>query len=58
LREAITRLLNCEKERRKMGKRARDYVEAYYALPIIAQKYHRMLQQGFEKMFMTGEQPI
>jgi len=58
LREAITRLLDSEQERREMGKRARDYVEAYYALPIIAQKYHRMLQQGFEKMFMTAEQPI
>ncbi|MBD0345985.1 MAG: glycosyltransferase family 4 protein, partial [Coleofasciculus sp. Co-bin14] len=58
LREAITRLLDSEQERRKMGKRARDYVEAYYALPIIAQKYHRMLQQGFEKMFRTADQPI
>lgn len=58
LREAITRLLNCEQERRKMGQRAREYVEAYYALPIIAQKYHRMLQQGFEKRVITAEQPI
>jgi glycosyltransferase involved in cell wall biosynthesis len=29
LREAITRLVDSEQERREMGKRARDYVEAY-----------------------------
>ncbi len=47
LREAITRLLDSEQERREIGERARDYVERYYALPILAEKYHRMLQRGF-----------
>ncbi len=58
LREAITRLVDSEQERREMGNRGRDYVEAYYALPIIAEKYNRMLQRGFDKMFRTADQPI
>ncbi|HBB32484.1 MAG TPA: hypothetical protein DDZ80_31980 [Cyanobacteria bacterium UBA8803] len=47
LREAITRLLDSEQERCLMGTRARSYVECYYALPVIAEKYHRMIQRGF-----------
>ena len=54
LREAITRLVDSEQERREMGNRASDYVEAYYGLPISAEKYHRMLQEGFEKMFRSA----
>lgn len=46
LREAITHLLDSEQKRREMGCRARDYVERYYALHLIADKYHRMLQRG------------
>ena len=47
LREAIGYLIDSEQERQEMGKKARDYVERYYALPIIADKYHQMLQCGF-----------
>jgi len=43
LREAITQLIDSEVKRRELGKRARTYVESYYALPLIAEKYHRML---------------
>jgi glycosyltransferase involved in cell wall biosynthesis len=48
LREAITRLVDSEQERREMAKRAREYVECYYSLPIIAEKYHRMIQRGWD----------
>ena len=44
LREAILHLLDSEQERWKIGKRARKYVECHYALPLIAEKYYRMLQ--------------
>ena len=46
LREAILHLLNSEQWRRELGQKARDYVERYYALPLIAEKYHQMLQRG------------
>jgi glycosyltransferase involved in cell wall biosynthesis len=46
LREAINHLLMSEQARRELGQRARNYVERYYALPLIAAKYHQMLQQG------------
>ena len=49
LREAIIHFLDSKKERCEMGQRARSYVEHYYALPIIAEEYHRMLQRGFAK---------
>ena len=49
LREAITQLMDSELERCELGRRARAYVESYYALPVIAEKYHRMLQDGFVK---------
>ncbi|MFB0534675.1 MAG: glycosyltransferase family 4 protein [Anaerolineae bacterium] len=47
LREAITQFVNSEQKRREMGKKARDYVKRHYALPVIAEKYHWMLQHGF-----------
>lgn len=47
LREAIACLLNNEHQRTEMGRRGRSYVKDYYGLPVIAEKYHRMLQQGF-----------
>lgn len=46
LREAITYLVDSKQARCDLGQRARDYVERYYALPTIAEKYHRMLQVG------------
>ena len=49
LQEVITNLLDSEQERYKLGEKARKYVENYYSLPIIANKYDRMLQDGFAK---------
>lgn len=46
LRTAIAQLLDSESERLEMGQRARNYVERYYAVATIAEKYHRMLQRG------------
>lgn len=47
LRQAVIHLLNAENERVEMGRRARSYVNDYYGLPVIAEKYHQMLQRGF-----------
>lgn len=47
MRESITYLLKHEYKRTEMGGKARSYVKDYYGLPIIAEKYHRMLQRGF-----------
>lgn len=55
LRQAIANLLNAEDERIEMGRRARCYVEAYYGLPVIAEKYHQMLQRGFAQHSSFGE---
>ena len=49
LREAIFHLLDSEQQRQEVGKRGRDYVENYYALFVIAGKYHQMLQQTLAK---------
>ena len=46
LRQAITNLLNSQAERVEMGRRARGYVKDYYNLPVIAEKYHQMIQRG------------
>ncbi len=46
LRAALSQLLDSEQKRCEMGLKARDYVKRYYALSIIAEKYHRMLQYG------------
>lgn len=54
LRSALTHLLTSEQARQKLGQRARDYVERYYALPLIAAKYHRMLQQGLVHSSIQG----
>lgn len=45
LRKAITQLLDSEQKRLEIGQKAREYVESYYALPLIAKKYHQMLQK-------------
>jgi glycosyltransferase involved in cell wall biosynthesis len=45
LREAIIHLLDSQ-QRQEMGKKGRDYVEAYYGLIVIAEKFHRMLQHS------------
>ncbi|MEQ9625950.1 glycosyltransferase family 4 protein [Coleofasciculus chthonoplastes] len=50
LREAITRLVDSEPERCKIGKKAHDYVKDYYALSVISEKYHRMLQLKIRSM--------
>lgn len=47
LRESITYLLSNEHKRTEMGQKARSYIKDYYGLPVIAEKYHRMLQSGF-----------
>ncbi|NES07902.1 MAG: glycosyltransferase family 4 protein [Okeania sp. SIO2F4] len=49
LQEVITNLLDSEQERYKLGEKARKYVENYYSLPIIANQYDRMLQEGLEQ---------
>ena len=43
LRESIVHLLDSDEQRQEMGKRGRDYVENYYALPIMAKKYDQSL---------------
>ncbi len=47
LREVIRHLIDSEEERTKLGAKARKYVENYYSIPIIANRYHQMLQEGF-----------
>jgi glycosyltransferase involved in cell wall biosynthesis len=47
LREAISCLVDSEQKRLEMGQRGRHYVEGYYALPMVAEKFHRILQEGF-----------
>jgi len=49
LREAISCLVNSEQKRREMGEKGRHYVEGYYALPKMAEKFHRILQGGLTK---------
>jgi len=44
LREAIAYLIDSEQERRELEKRASDYVKRYYSLPVIADKYYKILQ--------------
>ena len=44
LREAISCLIDSEQKRYEMGQRGRQYVESYYALPMVAEKFHRIVQ--------------
>lgn len=44
LRHAVEELLDDEERRASLGKRAREYVEENYSIPVIARRYHEMLQ--------------
>lgn len=46
LREAILRLIDSEEEREKIGKKGREYVESYYALAKLANKYYSILERN------------
>lgn len=45
LRRAVEQLLDDDERRAKLGQRAREYVEEYYSVPVIAERYHEMLQR-------------
>lgn len=49
LREAVIHLLGNEQKRIEIGRKARGYVERHYSLPVIAQRYHQMLQKGLSQ---------
>ena len=49
LREMIAKLVASEPTRLQISSKAREYVENNYSLPLIAERFHKMLVSGFKR---------